>query len=179
MSLFFCSVLSWSPLWVGLISGGRGWLGRGAVATVCKLACCLDVAVSVAAAVGHIWDLPYLAERSLWWNCRRAENDPTGSEITHTFNPPAPPKKKQNKRTFVTRSVFSRGNYLASCGCILVLLEDWYHRPQPLLLPSLPVCCSLTSQMLCISSYFAFPLSNADPEGTAWQQKGKKEEKYK
>lgn len=169
MSLFFCSVLSWSPLWVGLISRGRGWLGRGAVASVCKLACCLDVAVSVAAAGGHIWDLPHLTERSLWWNCRRAENDPPGSEITHTF-------KKKNKKP-LTRSVFSRGNYFASCGCILVLLEDWYHRPQPLLLPSLPVCCSLTSQMLCISSYFAFPLSNANPEGTAWQQKGKKRRK--
>lgn len=41
------------------------------------------------------------------------------------------------------------------------------------LLPPLPACCSLTSQMLCISSYFTFSLSNANPDGAAGGKKEK------
>lgn len=41
------------------------------------------------------------------------------------------------------------------------------------LLPPLPACCSLTSQMLCISGYFTFSLSNANPDGAAGDKKEK------
>lgn len=146
---------------------------------------CQSLRRSATSGTSHI----SLAQRCLWWNCRRAEDDlkrvnesSRDRRVTLLAQPalrsltPSKKKKTNQKNSFVTCCVSSRGNYLASCWCILVLLEDWYQRLQPLLFPSASpsVCCSLTSQMLCISSYFAFPLSNANLEGTARQQKEKK-----
>lgn len=146
----------------------------GSSLCVCKLECCVDVAVSAATAVGHIWDLPHLSAGSLWrsrcWGS--AVNRLKMLRVTLLARPAlrsrTPLKTPKYKPQDICDLQFSLVEFILHHAFLFFWKTDTTDRsPASFLQPS--VCCSLTSQMLCISSYLAFPLSNANPEGTAWQ----------